>query len=66
MNMKVINYVSIYEVNDKEVESINETSIEVSSHRLYDDRVVITTPNNEKYTVPVRQLKKAIDNASNT
>ena len=62
--IKVINEVKIYEINNKEVDTLKNTLI-VESHWNRDDYVVLKFDDKE-ITVSARDLKYALDNATNT
>ena len=58
----VNNYVELVEVDNVEVE---KQVLQITSHPLYDNCVVIVTPGH-KYVVVAEDLQAAIDNATNT
>lgn len=66
--MKVINTISIYEV-DEEVVEINRPTLSIKSHWNYDDRVVIDisdiSAGTKSVTVMAGQLIIATQNAQN-
>lgn len=63
--MKVVNTLQVYEVNGDEVRDIDHPVVKIKSHWNYTDRVVIETPNGEKFTVLSSNLVKAVRNAEN-
>lgn len=65
MTIEVSNRVKVYEVDGKETPVGASVGMNVLSHALHNDRVVLEI-DGKKHTVIARQLKAAIDNATNT
>lgn len=65
--MKVENFIKVYEIDRCEVQSdfSDSPQVKVSSHWIYDDRVVIKCGDGQSFTVLVKELEKAVRNASN-
>lgn len=63
--MKVISRIRVYEKDGKELSAGSDESIEVRSHWNYRDRAVLVI-DDKTYTIVASDLKKAIENATNT
>lgn len=65
-----INFVPVYAVDGKDTQPGESISIQVSSHSIRDEMVVLTfTPSTGgpiKVTVRAKDLRAAIENATNT
>ena len=62
--MKVENEVDIYEINGNEIHDLVPPKLKVGSHGIYRERVVLKI-GRRRLTVIARELKAAIDNATN-
>jgi hypothetical protein len=62
--MKVENTLKVYEFDEKEIVGDEPHIMKVISHWLYNDRVILEY-GDFKITVLVRDIHKAVDNASN-
>lgn len=63
--MKVVNRISVYEIDGKEVDCHGDTEIAVESHRNRSAMVVLRFGENETFTVLAGDLERAIKNATN-
>ena len=61
--IKVENQLKVYEADA--AESCSEHVLLIKSHRIFSDRVIIEVGGRE-YTLAAKDLKAAIDNATNT
>lgn len=67
MNIKVENEIYIYEINGKETRGIiDENKFTVSSHWNRNEMVVLQNADGDKITVSASELKRAVENATNT
>lgn len=63
--MKVKNEITIYEVNGKEISGLDRPVVSIENHWSRSSFVVIVV-NGTSVTVPASDLRKAIQNATNT
>ena len=63
----VKNELKAYEHNDKDVSVLSPAvALAIVSHGIHSDRVVLITPGGDRFTLIAKDLKAAIDNATNT
>ena len=63
--IKVSNSVKVYEVDGKEIKSLDYPQIKVDSHWNRNEFIVLQSEDGKKYTVCSRDLIAAIENATN-
>ena len=64
--IKVYNEIKIYEVDEVELKSITDVQPLIVKSHWNNSAVVVLEINGTKYTVVAKDLKAAIDNATNT
>ena len=63
--IKVTNEIKIYEIDDQELKSISNAQPLIVKSHWNNDNVVVLEIGGVKYTVVAKDLKAAIDNATN-
>ena len=63
--MKVFNELQAVEKNGEKIKGLDYPVILINSHHIYEDLVIFVLPDKTSYTIPRRDLTKAIANATN-